>query len=84
MFAFQFSCSETEGLIVHIQNKSHRCYQANQIIQVQAYTTEWLHDGTIVCPNCTEVCQVRDTQNLSLVPLEIVAAGDGTTVYTRG
>lgn len=54
---FQFECRDG---YVHLQinNYTFTCFHANQEITIQLFFSGWLHKGTILCPNCTEICQV--------------------------
>ncbi|XP_014674624.1 PREDICTED: leishmanolysin-like peptidase [Priapulus caudatus] len=53
----RFTCDAARGLIVHIQEQSYRCHRAGQRIYVRQLFNDWLHEGSIICPPCDEVCQ---------------------------
>lgn len=58
-FIFQFECSNTAGLVLYVNGMSYQCLQAGQTIRVRYASKHYLHDGSIVCPYCPDVCQVR-------------------------
>ena len=44
---------------LHIQvlNHTFTCYYPNQEINISLMDNGWLHTGSLVCPDCQEVCE---------------------------
>lgn len=54
---YHVTCSKQTGLsILLASGQQFYCHHDNQILDVSITTKNWLHQGTIICPNCTEVC----------------------------
>ena len=55
----QYECSPEHGLRLIVEGQTLACYYGGQEVEVKVVTADWLHEGSIICPKCTEVCQVR-------------------------
>nr|XP_011418435.2 leishmanolysin-like peptidase [Crassostrea gigas] len=56
---YRFECSNTAGLVLYVNGMSYQCLQAGQRIHVRYASKHYLHDGSIVCPYCPNVCQSK-------------------------
>lgn len=52
---YDFRC-ERGRIQVIVANYSYECYYPGQELQIRIYKNGWLHRGSIVCPQCTEIC----------------------------
>ncbi|CAH1774924.1 unnamed protein product, partial [Owenia fusiformis] len=52
---YQYVC-DSEGLVIVVDGKPHRCYKEGQELVIQSVTTKWLHEGTLICPSCQKFC----------------------------
>ncbi|ESP02771.1 hypothetical protein LOTGIDRAFT_212290 [Lottia gigantea] len=55
---YRYVCSSELGLTVIVDNKPYRCYKSGQRIKPSFITRSYLHQGSIICPSCHEVCDV--------------------------
>ncbi|KAK6182580.1 hypothetical protein SNE40_010233 [Patella caerulea] len=53
---YQYFCSEEMGLNILVDGIPYRCYKAGQKITASFVTKSYLHQGTVVCPACSDVC----------------------------
>ncbi|CAL1536224.1 unnamed protein product, partial [Lymnaea stagnalis] len=56
---YQYSCVEGVGLVIQLENQTYRCYREKQVIKVIFQSSEYIHQGSVVCPNCDLICRVR-------------------------
>lgn len=56
---YRFECSNTAGLVLYVNGMSYQCLQAGHRIRVRYASKHYLHDGSIVCPYCPNVCQSK-------------------------
>lgn len=42
-----------------MDNRTFPCYYPGQELRVRLLSQGWLHVGSLSCPSCTELCQVR-------------------------
>jgi len=55
----QYRCSSTHGLTIHPSDgPALQCLYTGQKLNVSVVTDEWLHQGSIMCPSCDEICDV--------------------------
>lgn len=70
---YRFECSNTAGLVLYVNGMSHQCLQAGQRIRVRYASKHYLHDGSIVCPYCPDVCQSKGVVcPRQVVPYDVV------------
>lgn len=55
---YQYSCREGR-LYLEVANHTFTCFYTDQEIKIQLFVNDWLHIGTVVCPPCRELCEVR-------------------------
>lgn len=53
---YQFSCSDEQGLVVIVGDRSYPCTQKGFIHSVAFLSSGFRHTGTLICPDCQEVC----------------------------
>ncbi|CAG5126699.1 unnamed protein product, partial [Candidula unifasciata] len=54
---YEFSCIAGVGLVIKAQNQTYRCYKQQQVLNVVFHSSKYIHQGTIVCPPCDEICK---------------------------
>lgn len=58
-FSFQgcYSSICEDGMLkIMIENATFTCHEAGQVIDISLAKDEWLHEGSIICPNCQLFC----------------------------
>ncbi|XP_041371859.1 leishmanolysin-like peptidase [Gigantopelta aegis] len=73
---YEYKCSDKTGLTIFVDGHGYRCYREGQVIDVHYVSQSYLHKGTLMCPNCQEVCQesgVICPPDLPIPPHEEVA-----------
>jgi hypothetical protein len=62
-FYFSLGCykyfCEAGRLHIEVLNITYTCFYPQQIINVALMDNNWLHTGSLVCPNCQDVCGVQ-------------------------
>lgn len=53
---YQISCSP-QGLKVWVQDTSHLCSRAGQVLHVRIQMNGWIHNGNLLCPSCWDFCE---------------------------
>ncbi|KAB7506187.1 Leishmanolysin-like peptidase [Armadillidium nasatum] len=53
---YQYSCTDGR-LHIHVANNTYQCFHENQVIPIKILYNDWLHEGTIICPPCSELCE---------------------------
>ncbi|MEQ2274344.1 hypothetical protein XENORESO_018943, partial [Xenotaenia resolanae] len=49
------SCS-SQGLTVYVQDSSFLCSLKGQLLSVSVRVNDWVYNGVLVCPACTDFC----------------------------
>ncbi|XP_046858994.1 leishmanolysin-like peptidase isoform X3 [Xenia sp. Carnegie-2017] len=52
---YLYSCT-IDGLVLNVGGKSFHCSYAEQVIDVKLLFNGMLHEGSIICPHCNDVC----------------------------
>jgi len=42
-----------------VDNRTFPCYYPGQELKIRLISQGWLHVGSLSCPSCTELCQVK-------------------------
>ncbi|XP_070535465.1 leishmanolysin-like peptidase isoform X2 [Ptychodera flava] len=53
---YKYSCSNTYGLVIEVNRQEYICYEEGLVLSVSDIVDDWLHEGTLICPSCQEVC----------------------------
>ncbi|XP_045109228.1 leishmanolysin-like peptidase isoform X1 [Portunus trituberculatus] len=53
---YQYLCVDGR-LHLTVANHTYTCYHAGQIINISIFHNGWLHEGAVVCPPCSELCE---------------------------
>ncbi|KRZ74122.1 Leishmanolysin-like peptidase [Trichinella papuae] len=55
---YEYECADGR-LWLKILNGTWRypCYKSGQVIHLRKIVGDWYHEGSIICPHCTELCQ---------------------------
>uniref|UniRef100_A0A3Q4HH90 Leishmanolysin-like peptidase n=1 Tax=Neolamprologus brichardi TaxID=32507 RepID=A0A3Q4HH90_NEOBR len=52
---YKVSCS-AQGLTVFVQDRSFLCVRKGQLLSVSVRVNEWVYNGVLICPACTDFC----------------------------
>ncbi|XP_059085081.1 leishmanolysin-like peptidase [Tigriopus californicus] len=52
---YPYECKDG-GLNIVVRNVSLPCSEEGQVIDVRLKSGKWLHEGTVVCPKCEDIC----------------------------
>lgn len=52
---YQYFCSDL-GLKIVIEGVNHLCTEEGQVIDVSVVSSDYRHQGTIICPPCSQFC----------------------------
>uniref|UniRef100_A0A672JAI4 Leishmanolysin-like peptidase n=1 Tax=Salarias fasciatus TaxID=181472 RepID=A0A672JAI4_SALFA len=52
---YKVSCS-VQGLWVHVQDRSFACGRRGQLLSVSVRVNDWVYNGVLVCPACSDFC----------------------------
>ncbi|XP_052065057.1 leishmanolysin-like peptidase [Mytilus californianus] len=55
---YSYDCDKQQGLIIYANDRSYQCLKAGQKIHISYIAYQYLHDGDIICPSCTELCDM--------------------------
>ena len=50
-----------------VDNRTFPCYYPGQELRIRLFAQGWLHIGSISCPHCQEICQVRPSLSVYLI-----------------
>lgn len=53
---YKYDCDRNQGLIIIVNDRSYPCLKSGQKIHISFISSGFLHDGYIVCPLCSDVC----------------------------
>ncbi|KAK0059365.1 leishmanolysin-like peptidase [Biomphalaria pfeifferi] len=53
---YQYSCVAGIGLVIHVHNTTYQCKYTKQVINLVFKSSTYLHQGSLVCPNCSDLC----------------------------
>ena len=53
---YKYVCASGR-LHIQVLNHTFTCYYPNQEINISLMDNGWLHTGSLVCPDCQEVCE---------------------------
>ncbi|XP_059146566.1 leishmanolysin-like peptidase [Physella acuta] len=54
---YKYSCLAGVGIVISLENKTYRCYREKQVIPVSFRSADFIHQGSLVCPNCNQICK---------------------------
>lgn len=52
---YKVSCT-AQGLLVWVQNETFLCVRTGQVISVSIRMNEWVYNGQLICPACSDFC----------------------------
>ena len=61
---------------IHVSNYTYICYKAGQIIPIRTFHRDWLHEGKIICPACSELCPANQCPPDSEKPIDVIYQSD--------
>lgn len=53
---YEYHCADGR-LHIHVENYTFTCYAENQKVTIQLLSNGWLHNGVLLCPPCSKLCQ---------------------------
>lgn len=74
---YRYKCDEDDGMlkIVLKSNVTLTCFEEGQTLSVSLKSDEWLHEGSIICPRCEDICGPESCSNSGNLD-EVKAAND--------
>ena len=53
---YEYECRDGR-LHISVDNRTFTCFYPQQELRISLLSEHWLHEGSLVCPSCREVCQ---------------------------
>ena len=53
---YQYYCSNDNRLVINVMGRNFTCFYPQQEIPISLMSNEWLHQGSVVCPPCEDIC----------------------------
>ncbi|XP_053733810.1 leishmanolysin-like peptidase [Synchiropus splendidus] len=60
---YKVSCSAM-GLVVYVHHQSYYCTRKGQLLSVSVQANDWVYNGVLICPACTDFCDDCPHQRL--------------------
>ncbi|XP_006823915.2 leishmanolysin-like peptidase [Saccoglossus kowalevskii] len=53
---YKHFCDADRGLVLQLGDEEYQCFYKDQILFIRIEHNDALHEGSLVCPSCQEVC----------------------------